>query len=1165
VFDLIRDVLGTDTGPSDAHLLEAFTRAGQEAAFDQLVRRHGRLVWSVCRRVLRDPHDAEDAFQATFLVLARKASSIRKQSSVGSWLHGVAYRLSSRMRHRLEHRHRHERPGPAETQDEQTDSSREPVQELSLREALAILDEEVDRLPEKFRAPVVLYYLQGKTNEEAARELRCPAGTLKSRLLRARELLCARLTQRGVALSAASLSVLLATTAEAAMAPAPLRAVVTGALAFVRGGAAPVVPVQLARAFIRTMTMNKIGRIAVALLVLGLLASAAGVLVHQAVSGAPPIEPAADKDRAQSGPTRARADANGDALPPGALARLGTLRLRHGARVNAVAFAAGGKEIITAGPDGVVRIWDTATGKELRRAGTLPKTGVAEGFFQRPVSFSVDGGRAATAGENGTLIVWDLATGRELRRFKVEPSSDLVTAILTPDGKALLISSLGGKVVLWDVATGKEVRRFEVKILPREPPLDFGGAPPAPPFGVGGLVCSPDGRLLAAPFIEGREVGVRLWDVSTGKEARRAAETMKGSNDFPPNVPHPAFSSNGRVIARVALDGTIRLHSTTDGKELRSLETPAEKGAKALIAGLVIAPDGKTLAALCADRSVRLYDTATGKERRTLGEGARPTGVGPVPPVFDEPQYSPDAAPLAFSPDGKVLAVASAGNTVRLWDVNTAKPLPSPAGHAGAVLGIGVSADGKTVVTLGADGTLRRWETATGKELQHLRRPDDASVLSVSSGGRLLARLVDAKTIALRDLATDKDTHRIGLPPDTDATLAGDPTQFFCFSDDEKLLAVRDQLGVVHLWDTTTGKALPVLAAPQDEKDTRAEYPSGLALTRDGRTMLTIGLLGDDSGLALSRNPNGQRTRLRLWDTKTGTMLRRWEVSGMVAAASFTENGRSLAIVNEEGVGLWEVASGQLRYHRKGQAMLVACSPDCRTLAVATGSTVRLIDLRSDREIAQFAGHQADVSALAFTRDGKALVSASTDSTALVWDVASQERPAAKVDEPDARRLAELWKDLRSDAVKAYQAAVELSASPKAAVVLLAERLKPVAEPDAKTVARRIADLDSDSFDVRQEAADALKRFGELARPALVEALKKGPSAEARRHIEELLAGLRPGVALSADDLQLLRAVEVLAWIGTPSARKLLQDLAHGAAGARLTRAAAASLQRTGE
>ena len=193
----------------DGQLLERFRTRSDQAAFAALVRRHGPLVWGVCRRVLGDRHDAEDAFQAAFLVLAKKADSIRRAESLGAWLHSVARQLALRARRGRARRHEAEAgrgaggAAPA--------AAGEPGEELSLREALAILDEEIGRLPEKFRGPVVLCYLQGQTNEDAARELGCPVGTLKTRLGRARDLLGERLTRRGVILPAGAAALLLTT------------------------------------------------------------------------------------------------------------------------------------------------------------------------------------------------------------------------------------------------------------------------------------------------------------------------------------------------------------------------------------------------------------------------------------------------------------------------------------------------------------------------------------------------------------------------------------------------------------------------------------------------------------------------------------------------------------------------------------------------------------------------------------------------------------------------------------------------------------------------------------------------------------------------------------------------------------------------------------------
>src|SRR5579884_1443507 len=178
----------------DTELLCRFSRNRDETAFAALVRRHGPMVLAVCRRVLRDGHTAEDAFQATFLVLARKAGSLAKPELLANWLYGVARRTAAKAKTDAAKRRLHERRAV------RTPPS-DPCDELEWHDLRAVLDEEVSRLPERYRVPVVLCYLQGQTNAEAARRLGCSRGTVATLLARARDKLQRRLTQRGVGLS----------------------------------------------------------------------------------------------------------------------------------------------------------------------------------------------------------------------------------------------------------------------------------------------------------------------------------------------------------------------------------------------------------------------------------------------------------------------------------------------------------------------------------------------------------------------------------------------------------------------------------------------------------------------------------------------------------------------------------------------------------------------------------------------------------------------------------------------------------------------------------------------------------------------------------------------------------------------------------------------------
>ena len=202
---------GSAGGLTDAQLLERFVADQDEAAFEVLVWRHAGLVWQAARRLLPRPEDAEDVFQATFLALARKAGAIRRPGALPGWLYRVAYRAALRARATAR---------PSAHGDAVADVPA-PAEEGAWHDLRPVLDDEINRLPEKFRAPVVLCYLEGRTLEEAARQLGCPRGTVSSRLAGARDRLRGRLARRGLAPSVA-LPALLAPAGPGTAAPASL-------------------------------------------------------------------------------------------------------------------------------------------------------------------------------------------------------------------------------------------------------------------------------------------------------------------------------------------------------------------------------------------------------------------------------------------------------------------------------------------------------------------------------------------------------------------------------------------------------------------------------------------------------------------------------------------------------------------------------------------------------------------------------------------------------------------------------------------------------------------------------------------------------------------------------------------------------------------------------
>ena len=281
---------------SDGQLLELFAAERAEAAFAALVRRHGPMVLGVCRRVLGNLHDAEDAFQATFLVLQRRAGSLEGRATVGNWLYTVAYHVALRARAGAARRREQERQAVIETRPEDRD-------EAGDRDLRQVIDEELARLPEKYRAPVVLCYLEGKSNEEAARLLGWSLRSVTGRLARARGALHKRLARRSLAFSVAWLATATAqNSVSAALCAATVRTATLCAVGEVAaaGLVSPTVT-HLAEGALKAMVLHQ-WKLASALAAVLMLATGSGFLLHQALAEKPATPPNA------ATPTAARAD-----------------------------------------------------------------------------------------------------------------------------------------------------------------------------------------------------------------------------------------------------------------------------------------------------------------------------------------------------------------------------------------------------------------------------------------------------------------------------------------------------------------------------------------------------------------------------------------------------------------------------------------------------------------------------------------------------------------------------------------------------------------------------------------------------------------------------------------------------------------------------------------
>ncbi len=301
---------GTTGGMTEALLLERFLGTRDEAAFAALVERFGPMVLGVCRKFLPDPHAAEDAFQATFLVLVRRAGTIRDRDLVGHWLYAVALKVVKRSRADLARRRLRERGG--EDVDAYPVADAPPSWPFDVG---PILQEELARLPENYRKPLVLCFLDGRSHEDAARQLQWPVGTVKGRISRGKEMLRERLTRRGVAITTAAIAASLSQTASATVSPILIDSTVRAAMGIAAGGAVAAgacsaTAAALSEGVVASMMLAKFKVLAGGLVALGTVVTGAAVMARQLGPANPP-NPGATAAQAPAPPQKQAATAPG--------------------------------------------------------------------------------------------------------------------------------------------------------------------------------------------------------------------------------------------------------------------------------------------------------------------------------------------------------------------------------------------------------------------------------------------------------------------------------------------------------------------------------------------------------------------------------------------------------------------------------------------------------------------------------------------------------------------------------------------------------------------------------------------------------------------------------------------------------------------------------------
>jgi RNA polymerase sigma factor (sigma-70 family) len=725
---LLRDVqrlfdIGVVRDLSDRQLLERFLTADRgdaEAAFTFLVERHGPMVLHVCRQALDDSHDAQDAFQATFLVLLRRARSIRSRDSLASWLFGVAMRVARRARYTEIVRRFHERKAGELARSRAAATNGQSVW-------LAALHEEIARLPQRYREPIVLCHLEGLSTASAAQRLGCAHGTILSRLARAREQLRRRLTQHGrIELAGLLLTAWVCPETSAVLSTTLLNSTVKAAVHGLAGRSAltaivgPAV-ITLAQTAQRTLFMTRISlgaalltTAAVATVVYvpsvgpaqgaGLQALATDKPTQSPAEKPQPFEPmkiqsqdlenalyaVLDRDHEFNDPRWPFAihvrDVHGKTLIDA------TFRFRTPGKDNESAmhvqakravlpFDVGGKTIHARFEDvdaqygsgsgrGTIHTGELAleisipTDAQqslLARAPTSPQSRIVttQGNQALSLVYSSDGKTLATAGFDGVVHLWDMTKAEKIGDLRGETST-IRSVAFAPDGKTVACVNDAGLVRLWDVATGKLKQTL--------PGLSDSMRQSAQTLMLDAIAFAPDGELLAVSGFgptradtADRFYEVRVFDLQAGR---------------------PIWSHMGRGEQACAL---------------------------------AFAPDGATLAR-AGWKTVKLWDGKTGEPVRTL----TPTKGT----IFA----------IAFTPDGRTLIgggniptkdVNHQAGLITLWNLKTGQIIHTLEGHTGGVHAVTVTHDGKMMAsggdgdsrlsTFGSPSELRLWDIATGK------------------------------------------------------------------------------------------------------------------------------------------------------------------------------------------------------------------------------------------------------------------------------------------------------------------------------------------------------------------------------------------------------------------------------------------------------------------
>jgi RNA polymerase sigma factor (sigma-70 family) len=1110
---------------TDADLVHRFVCDRDEGAFAALVDRHGPLVLGVARRVVGDEHTAEDVFQATFIMLARRARSLRQAAALPAWLHRTACNLARTAARARRRRYRAEARAVGR-------AAGDPLDDLSSRELLAILDEELCQLPEAFRLPLMLCCLEGRSQEEAAAILGWTPGSVKGRLERGRKCLKDRLARRGLTFAIAAGAPLLlgSPSLAAALRQATLQAAI---------GGAPL-SAEVAALAHRTLVPSLLARKWLILLVtvLGLLGGGTGLALLANSKSMPEADAptsllvTAAQAKAAMPPT----DAAGEPLPQGAVGRLGSSRLRIGNA--AFALTPDGRTIVTVSPQGVVRTFDAQNGKQLDRRQFTDRH-EANPTGQAQVELSADGKTAVIRDQR--MTVWDVPSGKMIFRPPTVKGQRVGHGVLSPNGRQLAVT------VYRDDRQAQTLRVYDLQSGQGKELGDI-------EYNVYDTYFSADGKRLVLSQISARpgprETTLAYFDVVAGKRLWV--------------LPH-----KGQVFA-FSPDGKTVVSATFDQGSFQVIETDPESGkpAERVLPSRLAHPNVRPLFA--ADNRTVVMNHFNGVAKLDVLTGDETVCF--KPPRQSGRGWGPEFG--AISGDGRTV-LTNLGYLQR-WDLATGKPFfepPPDDGLGGPIEQMAFTHDGKEVVATSWSISSGRWEVATGKRVALTDERLGRQLINTPGGLRIL-RCDSYKSpyqVAVHDPVTGKLLQTVDWS--TPAEFGSDGLRAYALTADGKTLLVAHsdepgppakQRSFVTTCDVASGRRLTQFAVAGRLIFTNSPFsPCGRWVVLAGKVYHVA------TGTPLFAPAGDPDERLMVGSEDGHTLSPVW----------FSGDGRLLAgrLSSKKGamVAVWELASGAVlaRFPKVGHVAEVAFAPDGRTIALLDGWGVHLHDLPTGQRLAAYPA--ADVFCtntdrgcgtqnLAFAPDGRTLATGHLDGTVLLWKV-----PAVRDDDPKeiaASARESLWDELSSDAPAKARAAVDrLVRRPATALPLLRGRFQPAPTPADPALAALIKDLDSEMFATREAATRRLRDYGTKAESTLRHELTATTSPEVRRRIEDILAAIPPPplrLPLTGDALRGVRAIEVLERVGTPNTRQQLQAWANQTRDVHLAAEARAALGR---